>query len=66
MRTYTDMTTEYEGKFFWDCDAGMVWNDDSESEVSAADVLVYDSEEDMAADEDNSLAIHRETVIDDR
>lgn len=60
MKTYTEFTAEHEGMFFWHCDAGMI---DGER---CLDVLVYDSAADMDADTDNSLAIDRETVIDDR
>lgn len=66
MRTYTELAQEYEGNYLWDCDAGMVYDEDSDSMVRAADVLIYASQEDMDADVDNSLAIYRETVIDDR
>jgi len=60
MRTYSEFTAEHAGKFFWDCDAGNV--DGS----CCLDVLVYETAEDMDADTDNSLAVCRETVIDDR
>ena len=45
-----------------------IWlvEDDFGNEVRALDVLVYDTEDDMDADTDNTLAICRETVIDDR
>lgn len=59
MRTYAEFTAANEGCFFWSCDAGMI------DGMRCLDVLVYDSEEDMEADDDNSLAINRETVIDD-
>ncbi len=60
-KTYTEFTAEHEGKFFWECDAGR--DDDNRPMV---DVLVYSSEEDMEEDDDNSLAIGRALVIDDR
>jgi hypothetical protein len=60
MKTYTEFIAENEGCFFWHCDAGMI--DGNE----CLDVLVYDSEEDMEADDDNSLVVNRATVIDDR
>jgi hypothetical protein len=60
MRTYTQLVEAYEGSVYWDCDATI--GDDER----LADVLVYNNEEDLEADTDNSLAIHRETVIDDR
>lgn len=60
MKTYTEFTAEHAGKFFWDCDAGQIDGN------SCLDVLVYETEEDMDADADNSLAIDRATVIDDR
>lgn len=65
MRTYSEFTAEHPGMFFWSCDAGLV-EDDFGNEVRALDVLVYDTEDDMDADTDNSLAVCRETVIDDR
>ena len=61
MRTYTEFTAEHPGKVFWSCDAGTT--DDGEDML---DVLVYHDEEDKEADDDNSLSIDRETVIDDR
>ena len=63
MRTYSEFTGEHPGMFFWSCDAGLV-EDDFGNEVRALDVLVYYTEDDM--DTDNTLAICRETVIDDR
>lgn len=60
-KTYTEFAAEHDGKFFWDCDAGA-----DEDGRKLLDVLVYDTEEDLDADDDNSLAIARATVIDDR
>lgn len=60
MKTYAEFTAEHEGKFFWICDAGRV------DGLDLLDVLVYDDEDEMDADEDNSLAVARATVIDDR
>ena len=60
MKTYTQLVAEYAGKEFWDCDAT------TGEGQRLVDVLVYDNDDDMDADTDNSLAIHRETVIDDR
>jgi hypothetical protein len=60
MKTYTEFSEAHEDKFFWDCDAGMI------DGHRCADVLVYETEEDMEADADDSLAIDRATVIDDR
>jgi len=51
--------------FFWSCDAGLV-EDDFGNLVRGLDVLIYETEDDMDADTDNTLAICRETVIDDR
>lgn len=60
MKTYSEFVAENEGRFFWNCDAGMI--DGKE----CLDVLAYDSEEDLDNDDDNSLCVARATVIDDR
>lgn len=60
-KTYHQFAAEHDGKFLWDCDAGA-----NEDDLQTLDVLVYDSEEDLDADDDNSLAIARATVVDDR
>ena len=60
MKTYNEFVTGYIGKHFWVCDAGA---DKDGHEL--LDVLVYDTEEDLDADDDNTLAIARHTVIDD-
>lgn len=60
-KTYTQFAQEHDGKFFWHCDAGA-----DEQNRTLLDVLVYDTEEDLDADDDNSLAVARATVIDDR
>jgi hypothetical protein len=60
-KTYTQFAQEHDGKFFWHCDAG-----EDEQNRPLLDVLVYDTEEDLDADDDNSLAVARATVIDDR
>lgn len=65
MRTYSELTGEHPGMFFWSCDAGLV-EDDFGNEVRGLDVLIYETEDDMGADRDNALSIGRETVIDDR
>lgn len=65
MRTYSELTGEHPGMFFWSCDAGLV-EDDFGNEVRGLDVLIYETEDDMDADTDNTLSIGRETVIDDR
>lgn len=59
MKTYTEFVADHADCFFWDCDAGEIDGN------RCLDVLVYESEEDMDRDVDNSLAIARETVIDD-
>jgi hypothetical protein len=58
--TYTEFTAD-STRVYWSCDAGL---DDNGNPL--ADVLVYETEDDMAADDDNSLAVARATVIDDR
>lgn len=60
-KTFTEFAEEHAGKFFWHCDAGT--DDDNRPLL---DVLVYSTEEDMDEDDDNSLAIARALVIDDR
>jgi hypothetical protein len=60
MKTLSTFKSEYPGMTFWTCDAGQ--NDNG---ASMLDVLVYNSVADMAADDDNSLAIARATVLDD-
>ena len=60
-KTYSQFAAEHSGKFFWDCDAGV-----DECGRAQLDVLVYDTQADLDADGDNSLAIARATVIDDR
>ena len=59
MKTYTEFAAENEGRFFWSCDAGYIDGHD------CLDVLAYASTGDMERDEDNTLAVARETVIDD-
>jgi len=61
MRTYTEFTSQFDDHVFWDCDAGV-----DEFGQQMLDVLVYDSEEELEADTDNSLSVARATVIDDR
>ena len=65
MKTYSEFTGEHPGMFFLSCDAGLV-EDGFGNEVRGLDVLIYETEDDMDADTDNSLAVGRETVIDDR
>jgi hypothetical protein len=61
MTTYTQFVAEHPGSFFWHCDAGA-----DDTGAALLDVLVYATEDDLDADDDNSLAIARQTVIDDR
>ena len=63
MKTYSEFTEEHPDRFFWCCEANGVNLPRGEQLL---DVLVYDTEEDLEADDDNSLAIARATVIDDR
>ncbi len=60
MRTYTEFTEEHEGMYLWDCDAGDI------DGHRCLDALAYETQEDLDADDDNTLAVARETVIDDR
>lgn len=59
MKTFSQFKEENNGLFFWSCDAGKI------DGLPCLDAIAYDSEEDMENDEDNSLAVERETVIDD-
>jgi hypothetical protein len=60
MKNLSTFKSEYPGMVFWTCDAGQ-----NEDGASLVDVLVYNSVADMAADDDNTLAVARATVIDD-
>jgi protein tyrosine/serine phosphatase len=61
LTTYTQFVAEHQGACFWHCDAGA-----DDTGAALLDVLAYATEEDLDADDDNSLAIARQTVIDDR
>ena len=60
-KTYTEFAAEHAGKHLWTCRAGC-----SEDGRELIDVLVYETEEDLCSDDDNSLAVDRATVVDDR
>jgi hypothetical protein len=62
-RTYREFTSQFADHFiyFRECDAGT-----DEDGRQLMDVLVYNSEEALEADTDNSLSVARATVIDDR
>ena len=57
MKTYSQFIAENEGKVFWA---------DSLGDGEYLDILAYDSQADSDADIDNSLAVERATVLDDR
>jgi hypothetical protein len=60
MKTLSSLKAEFTNKFFWTHDAGQ-----NEAGQNLLDVLVYNTQEDLDADDDNSLVISRATVIDD-
>lgn len=59
MKTFTEFTRD--SMHYWHCDAGR-----DEDGRQLLDVLVYETRADMDSDTDNSLAIDRAIVIDDR
>lgn len=69
MTKLTDMTMaeieeKHDGQFVWSNDAGMVWDDENETDVCALDVLVWDTEEESEND-DGSRAVARYLIRDE-
>jgi len=61
--TMSEIEEKHKGQFVWSNDAGMVWDEESETDVRALDVLVWDTEEESEND-DGSKAVARYLIRD--